>query len=85
MPKTKKYNLKLIFNEQTFNKRTSDIKEAILSVTPDQVYTELYLIVSPVGSKDLTERHLNLPNAKKLFRDEVYLDIFINNLLLTNG
>lgn len=82
MTKTK-YNLTLIFNEQTFKKRTPNIKEAILSLTPDTVYTELYLIVSPIGSKDKTERHLNLPKAKKLFRDEEYLDIFINNLLLT--
>jgi len=82
MPQTK-YNLKLIFNEQTFNKRTSNIKETILSLAPEQVYTELYLIVSPVGSKDLTERHLNLQKTKNLFRNETYLDIFINNLLLT--
>lgn len=83
MPQTK-YNLKLIFNEQTFIKRTSNIKETILSLAPEQVYTELYLIVSPVGSKDLTERHLDLQKAKNLFRNETYLDIFINNLLLTN-
>lgn len=78
-----KYNLKLIFNEKTHSKRTSDIKGAILSLKPEQVYTELYLIVSPVGSKDLTERHLKLQKAKNLFTDEQYMDIFINNLLLT--
>ena len=82
MTKTK-YNLRFIFNEKTHNKRTSDIKEAILSLKPEMVYTESYLIIKPTGSKDLTERHLNLPNTRKLFRDEQYLDIFINNLLLS--
>lgn len=78
-----KYNLKFIFNEKENIKRTSDIKGAILSLKPDMVYTESYFVISPVGSKDLTERHLNLPDTKKLFRDEQYLDIFINNLLLS--
>lgn len=78
-----KYNVKVIFNEKEHTKRTPDIKGAILSLKPEIVYTESYFIISPVGSKELTERHLNLANTKKLFRDEQYLDIFINNLLLT--
>jgi hypothetical protein len=81
---TTKYNLTLLFNGETFNKRTTNLEEAILSLKPESLVTEVYVIVKPVGSKeDPTERRLNLIQGKKLFRDENFMSVFINNLLLT--
>jgi hypothetical protein len=80
---TTKYNLTLLFNGETFKKRTNDIKETILSFMPESLVTEVYVVVKPVGSKsDPIERKLNLTQGKKLFRDENFMDVFINNLLL---
>lgn len=77
-----KYNLTLLMNGETIKKRTENIKEAILSLKPEVLVTEIYVIVQKVGSKDTTERKLNLIQGKKLFRDENFLDVFIMNLLL---
>lgn len=77
------YNLTLLFNGETYKKRTSNIKEAILSLKPESLVTEVYVIVKPVGSKeDPTERKLNLIQGKRLFNNEDFLDVFIMNLLL---
>lgn len=77
-----KYNLTLLLNGLTIKKRTENIKDAILSLSPEVLYTEIYVIVSKVGSKDKIERRLNLTQGKKLFNNEDFLDAFINNLLL---
>lgn len=77
-----KYNLTLLMNGETIKKRTENIKDAILSLKPEVLVTEIYVIVQKVGSKDTTERKLNLIQGKKLFRDENFLDVFIMNLLL---
>lgn len=69
-------------NGETIKKRTENIKDAILSLKPEVLVTEIYVIVQKVGSKDTTERKLNLIQGKKLFRDENFLDVFIMNLLL---
>lgn len=77
-----KYNLTLLMNGETIKKRTENIKDAILSLKPEVLVTEVYVNVQKVGSKDKTERKLNLIQGKKLFRDENFLDVFIMNLLL---
>jgi hypothetical protein len=77
-----KYNLTLLLNGETKKKRTENIKDAILSLKPEVLYTEVYVIVSKVGSKDKIERNLNLIQGKKLFNNEDFLDVFILNLLL---
>lgn len=69
-------------NGETIKKRTENIKDAILSLKPEVLVTEIYVNVQKVGSKDITERKLNLVQGKKLFRDENFLDVFIMNLLL---
>lgn len=69
-------------NGETIKKRTENIKDAILSLKPEVLVTEVYVNVQKVGSKDKTERKLNLIQGKKLFRDENFLDVFIMNLLL---
>jgi hypothetical protein len=72
------------FNGEIYKKRSKDIRNAILSLKPETLYTEVYFTVS-TGSgknKDISERRLNLTQAKRIFSDETALDIFINNLLL---
>ena len=75
------YNLTLKFNGETFNKRPKeDIRQAILSVKPSVLLTEMYVTLKK-GS-DVRERKLNLVQGRKLFNNEDFLDIFIINLLL---
>ena len=78
-----KYNLTLQFNGEVFKKRTENISEAILSLKPESLVTEIYLTVIPVGSKEKTERRLNLLQGKRLFNNEDFLAVFIHNLLLS--
>jgi hypothetical protein len=79
---TKKYNIEFNFNGTTIKKRTDDIKKTILSIEPEQLYTEMFIQIAPVGSKDYLGRKLILPKAKRLFFDEDFLDVFIINLNL---
>lgn len=74
------YNLTLQFNGKKFTKRPKDIKQAILSLKPDILHTEMYVVLKK-GS-DIRERKLNLRQAKSLFNNEDFLDIFIMNLLI---
>lgn len=74
------YNLTLKFNGETFNKRPKDIKQAILSLKPDVLHTEMYVVLKK-GS-DIRERKLNLRQGKSLFNSEDFLDIFVMNLLV---
>lgn len=74
------YNLTLKFNGETFTKRPKDIKQAILSLKPEQLHTEMYVTLK--NKEDVRERKLNLVQGRKLFIDENFLDIFIMNLTL---
>ena len=76
----KEYSVKFLFNGESYLKRTNDIEEAILSVQPPVLLTEMYVIVK---KGDVTmERRLNLTQGKNLFRNDVFREVFINNLLL---
>lgn len=77
-----KYNLTLLFNGETKKKRTENIKDTILSLKPEVLYTEVYVILSEVGSKNKTERRLSLRQGKQLFNNDSFLDVFIINLLV---
>jgi hypothetical protein len=82
--KLKTFNLKGKINEVPFSKRTSDIKKTLLEIKPDFFYTDTYIGVSS-GSKMNkleTERKLSLTNSKRVFGDDVLMDIFVNNLLV---
>lgn len=77
-----KYNLTLLFNGETKKKRTENIKDTILSLKPEVLYTEVYVILSEVGSKNKTERRLSLRQGKQLFNSDSFFDVFIINLLV---
>lgn len=78
--KKKLYSIKFLFNGEQYNKRTNDINQTILDVAPEVLYTEMYVVVK---KGDVTmERKLNLTQAKRVFRDDIVREVFINNLLL---
>lgn len=74
------YKVEMMFNELKFRKQTDDIAKAIMELKPEQLYTDLYVVVTK--GKDRMERHLNLKQGKTLFISEDFLGIFINNLML---
>ncbi len=80
-PKKKLYKLKMLVNGLEFKKNTDNLDETILKLKPEMVYTEAYITVSK--GKEVSERRLNLRQAKNLFINENFRQVFINNLLLT--
>jgi len=74
------YNLTLKFNGEELTKRRKDIKQAILSLKPEWLHTEVYVTLKK--GDDVRERKLNLTQGKNLFRNEDFLDVFVMNLLL---
>lgn len=79
--KPKLYTLEMVFNGERFKKNTNNLDEAIVSMKPETLYTEVYVTASK--GKELSERRLNLVQGKRLFLIEDFREIFINNLLLT--
>ncbi len=79
--KPKTYVLEMIMNGETFKKRTADINDAIVKLTPDFLHTEMYLNIKQ-GKELLADRKLTLVNGRKLFANEDYREIFVNNLML---
>jgi len=75
-----RYNLTLSFNGLTFKKRTDNIAGVILALKPEVLYTEVYATASRIGSKNKIEKRLNLTDGKKLFLNEDFLKVFVNNL-----
>lgn len=74
------YLMSFKFNGELKRKRTTDVEKAIDEVRPPILHTELYFTLKK-GSH-LIERRLNLIQGRKLFRDNVAREIFVNNLML---
>lgn len=72
--------LTLSFNGETYTKRPKNVKEAILALKPQALYTDIY--VTYKDKNDIRERKLNLYEGRKLFQDENFLEVFMMNLLL---
>ena len=76
---TKKYKLEMFFNGFHFETKTNDIRESILSFSPGELFTEVFItITEKAGVRD---RKLTLRQGKNLFMNEVFTDVFISNLL----
>ena len=78
------YTLTGRINEIEFNKRTSDLKKTLMDLKPEFVFCDTYITLSKGSGKDkvVTERKLNLKQGKQLFNNEIFLDVFIDNLLM---
>lgn len=77
--------MKLIlkFNGETYEKRPKsedDVKKAILSVKPEMMLTEMYITFK--RGTDMRERRLPLHDARQLFNNEQYLEVFVINLTM---
>ena len=72
--------LTLQFNGETFKKRPKDLREAILSVKPDVLHTEMYVTLK--RGEDVREKRLNLREGRRLFNNSDFMDVFLMNLTL---
>ena len=81
---TPTYTLTGRINEIEFKKRTSDLKKTIMDLKPEFVFCDTYITLSKGSGADkiVTERKLNLKQGKQLFNNEIFLDVFIDNLLM---
>jgi len=73
----------LKFNGKEYKKRPKSedsIKEAILSVKPELLMTEMYVTLKENGH--IRERLLTLFNGRQLFNSDDYLDVFVMNLIM---
>lgn len=80
--KRKKYKLTISLNGKVINKQTDNIKDTLKNLSPEFLYTEAFFSIKDNKTKEVIDRRLNLIQSRKLFNDDVFLDIFINNLLL---
>lgn len=78
--KQDKYDIEITFNGFTFNVKTNDLFNGILSLKPDELFTESYITIKK-GEAEFQKR-LTLVQTRKLFNDETSLEMFINNLQL---
>lgn len=77
---TGKYDITIGMNGETYSCITDNVKEYILSLKPELLFSEIYVTIKT--TEDIIERKLNLIQGKRLFSDEMNMDIFINNLFL---
>ena len=73
------YQVEIKMNGEVFKKKGSDISKIIMSLKPEFVLTQSFVTVK--YKKRTFERMLTLVDGKKLFNDETYREIFINNLI----
>lgn len=76
----KLYSLKAKFNGELYSKRTDDLDETIKSLKPNWLHTDVYFTVK--NGNSVSERHLQLRQAKRVFNDDFTRGVFIHNLLL---
>lgn len=76
------YQLTMIFNGKEFFKKVKPetIKDVILSFKPPVLHTDIFVKLKK--GKDERERHLLLMQGKKLFNNDIFLQVFIMNLLM---
>lgn len=73
------YKVEIKTNGETFTKKGFDLNETIMELKPEQVLTQSFIIIT--YKERVFERMLNLVDSRRLFNDETYREIFINNLI----
>lgn len=81
MAQAKQYSLSFKFNGEVINKKTDDIAVTIADVAPTVLLSEVYITAKKKGAKYELERKLNLTQGKRVFRDPIARQVFVNNLL----
>ena len=75
-----KYFLKIKVNDKVTEVETEDLKESILEAAPRFVKTKVHIIVEkPDGKK--YEKILFVNDAKQLFRNDIYMNFFLNHMI----
>lgn len=67
------------FNDQVFECDTDDLKEAIVGFKPKVLKTKIIFIVTKDGKT--CDRLLFVMRGKMLWRNKIFLDMFINKLI----
>lgn len=69
------------YNNEIFKRvlnKKQDIRKALLKMRPEELFTELYVSVKEDGNN--FEKRYNLKEGKRLYLDEVSLDILVNSI-----
>lgn len=74
------YKIRVSFNMRHFECETDDLKSAILSLKPSELLTEMYITITKGGNE--FEQRLDKVTGNKLFRDQEFLDIYLNKIML---
>jgi hypothetical protein len=78
-PKKKEYNLTMSFNDQVHNVETDNLYEAISELIPFQLKTRVIILVKK--GELSCEKMMLLLEARRVFRNKVALEVFINRLI----
>jgi hypothetical protein len=78
-PKKKEYNLTMSLNDQVFNVETDNLYEAISELIPFQLKTRVIILVKK--GELSCEKMMLLLEARRVFRNKVALEVFINRLI----
>lgn len=73
------YKVEIAMNGITFIKKGVDLDKTIMKLKPEIVLTSSFVTITYKGR--VFERTLNLVDSKRLFDDDVFREIFINNLI----
>lgn len=73
------YKMTMSYNGITFNVMTNDLHEAILAATPKVLKTKIHFLIEKDGK--VCERQVFVQRGKMLFKNKVYLDLFIRKLI----
>lgn len=73
------YQVEIKMNGKVFTKKGADLNEVIMKLKPEFVLTQSFITVKYKGRT--FERMLNLVSGRKLFNNETFREIFINNLI----
>lgn len=68
------------FNGEETRKRTDNLFKTIEEIKPELLHTEMFISVKKDGHT--IDRRLSLVNARRIFRDEMARQVFINNMQL---
>lgn len=73
------YQVEIKMNGEVFKKKGADLDETIMKLKPEFVLTQSFVTIT--YKKRIFERMLTLVDGRKLFNDETYREMFINNLI----
>ena len=77
--KKKQYSLTIALNDQIFTIETDNLAEAIMSVAPRFLKTRVLINIKKGNL--VCEKMLLLLEGRRIFRNKVALEVFINRLI----